>query len=285
MKYTNKLNLPKQFEHLDDEKEPVENVFSVTELLNSTNAILLTREHFNDIEIDISDTIPALFGTAVHSIFESRVPEDCLAEQSMYVIFDVEGKLYKIKGRCDLISLKNLFIEDYKTCSTSKIQKQDFDDWKQQGLMYCYLAFKTFNVIIKKITFYALMKDWSKVKASTNSSYPQSPIYVYEYKVEDSDYDYIEKFMLNKLVEIKRGRSYCSDEERWYTGTEYAVYKNVSDKRASYVTNDELDAHNYITNKLGGAGEIKVRKGDYLKCRLYCNCNKFCEQWRKEVEE
>ena len=283
MKYTNKLNLPSQFEHLDDEKEPVENVFSVTELLNSTHAILLTRKHFNDIEIDIADTIPALFGTAVHNVFESKVPEDCLSEQSMYCMFDINGVLYKIKGRCDLISLKNLFIEDYKTCSTSKIQKKDFEDWKNQGLMYCYLAWQTFGVIVRRITFYALMKDWSKIKASKSSEYPQSPIFVYTYNVNDSDYDYIERFMKNKLIDIINKSDICNDEERWYTGTQYAVYKNVGDKRAAYVTDDENDAHNYITNKLNGAGEIQVRKGEYLKCQLYCNCSKFCEQWRKEA--
>ena len=41
----------------------------------------------------------------------------------------------------------------------------------------------------------------------------------------------------------------CTDEDRWYTGTKYAVYKKVGDARAAYVADTEKDAHNYITNK------------------------------------
>ena len=91
----------------------------------------------------------------------------------------------------------------------------------------------------------------------------------------------IEKWLRNKLQEIEYGWKFlprCTDEERWYTGTKYAVYKNVGDKKAAYVTDSEQDAHNYITNKCDGAGEIQVRKGEYLKCKYYCNCSKFCEK-------
>lgn len=284
MIYTNRQNLPEQFIPSEENKKPVDKVFSVTELLLSTHEILLQRKFFDKIEIDIADTIPALFGTAVHSIMEKKVPDDYLAEQSMYAMFDINGELYKVKGRCDLISLIHKIIEDYKTCSCSKIQKKDFKDWKEQGLMYSYLAWKFFNVIIRKIKFYALIKDWSKVKAASNSEYPQSPIFVWEYDVQDSDYDYIEEFMIEKLKDIHNTTimHLCSDEERWYTGTQYAVYKKVSDKRATYVTDDEQDAHNFIRNKCDGAAEIQVRKGEYLKCKLYCSCSKFCEQWKGE---
>ena len=280
MIYTNKLNLPKQFEKLDDEHKPIDKVFSVTELLKPSKEILLTRKYYDDIKIDIADIIPALFGTAVHNIMEQRVPDDYLAEQSVYAIFDIFGELYKIKGRCDLLSLKQQVIEDYKTCTTSK---KDFEEWRLQGLMYAYLTFKTFNVIIRKLKFYALLKDWSKIKAATSSNYPQSPIFIWEYEISDSDYDFIESFMRDKLIEIINGGKSCTDEDCWYTGTQYAVYKNANDKKATYVTDDETDAHNYITNKCGGMGEIQVRKGNYIKCMYYCACNRFCEQYKERL--
>ena len=127
------------------------------------------------------------------------------------------------------------------------------------------------------------MKDWSKIKAANSSNYPSSAIYVWKYTIQDSDYDFIEQYIKNKLDEINTAIATgvlpeCSDEDRWYTGTEYAVYKNAGDKKAAIVCDTEEEAHGYITNKCNGAGEIQVRKGEYLKCKHYCNCSKFCQK-------
>ena len=76
--------------------------------------------------------------------------------------------------------------------------------------------------------------------------------------------------------------SKCTDTERWYTGDKYAVYRNVGDKRAALVADTEQEAHDFITNKCGGAGEIQVRKGESLKCKYYCRVSKFCEYAKEE---
>lgn len=270
MKITNKLNLPSQFIQ-EEYHKPAENVYSVTELLKSTKEIILYRKYFDEVSVDVSDMVSTLFGTAVHNLLEKATTSDVETEYSIEV--DFEG--VKIKGRCDVVDFKNLVIEDYKTCSTSK---KDYEDWKKQGLLYALIIYLTKSIKIKKLRFYALMKDWSKVKAASNSSYPQNPIYIWEYDIEDSDYMYIMSWLRDKIEDIKNGIHDCSDEEKWYTGTKYAVYKNAGDKRAAYVTDNEKDAHNYINNKLDGVGEIEVRKGDNLKCLYYCNVSKFCEK-------
>jgi hypothetical protein len=279
MIYTNKLNLPKQFIPEESDRVPVKDVYSVTELLNSTREILLTREHYKDITIDISDTIIALFGTAVHNLMEQKKPDNCEAEFKIEYDFKYKNKTIKVKGRCDLVNFLELIIEDYKTCSTSKIIKEDFDDWKKQGLLYALIIYFSLNIKIKKLKFYALMKDWSKIKSATNSSYPSSPIYVWEYDIEDSDLMYINEWLYRKFEELETpGCPECTDEERWYTGTKYAVYKSKSDKKATIICDTEEEAHGYITNKCGGAGRIDVRKGENLKCKYYCGCRKFCKR-------
>ncbi len=280
MVITNKQNLPESFIKFasDSNHEYTEHRYSVTELLLPTREILLNRKYAHEIESDVADTIPALFGTAVHSILEQCAP---VLESGIEAEASVEATFGKdtVAGRIDLLNIRDAAIEDYKTCSVSKVMKQDFEDWRLQGLMYAYLAFKQKGIVIRHLKFYALMKDWSKIKSATSSNYPASAIYIWKYDIQDSDYDYAEKYIRDKLSEINSGvLPECSDEDRWYTGTKYAVYKNVGDKRAAYVADTEEDAHNYITNKCDGAGEIEVRKGEYLKCMYYCNCCKFCKK-------
>lgn len=282
MKYTNKLNLPEVFSNCfkNEDKETIENRYSVTEILGSIREILLYRKYRNEITVDISDKIPALFGSAVHKILEENKTDDCEAEVKLEIKFGNNT----LVGIIDSLNLKELLIEDYKTTTTSKVSKNDFSDWYHQDMMYAYMVLIIYDVKIKKLKNYALLKDWSKIKAATSTNYPQSPIFIWEYNVQDSDYDYIYKFIKNKLADIhehKNNLPECTDEEKWYTGTKYAVYKNVGDKRATIVCDTEQEAHDYITNKCNGAGQIEVRKGENLKCKYYCDCAKFCEKTKE----
>lgn len=286
MKMTNKLNLPEPFVIYanKDSHEPKEHRYSVTELLLPTREILLNRRYYNDVEQDVSEVIPALFGTAVHTILESNTP--LLSHLNSEMKIEMQFGEDTVAGRIDLFDSKELEIIDYKTCSTSKVMKKDFEDFRFQGLAYAYAIFKKYGLVTKRLKFPCLMKDWSKMKASVSTEYPQSPVYIWKYELQDSDYDYIEGLIKDKLREINDAIETgvlpeCSDEEKWYTGTKYAVYKNVGDKKATYVADTEEDAHNYIRNKLGAA-EIEVRKGEYLKCKLYCSCYKFCEKEAKK---
>ena len=273
MIYTNKLNLPGVFAKIVSSKKPMNHRYSITELLSSTKEIKLTRKYWDSIEVDVSDCVNMLFGSAVHKVFEENSP----FEESE-VKYEVQFGEDTVVGIAD--NVVDDTISDYKTATTSK---KDFTDYEDQIKAYALLRFKKYGVITRKGIAYVLFKDWSKIKAQTSSNYPSSPIYVHKFDINDSDYDYIERKIKNKLKELNSEEvPNCTDEERWYTGTKYAVYRNASDKKAAYVTDSEDDAHNYITNKCDGAGEIQVRKGEYLKCKLYCNCNKFCDQWRKE---
>lgn len=286
MQITNKLNLPESFVNYvnGDDHPVVPNRYSCTEILGSTREIILNRRYHDKISVDVADMVPALFGTAVHQILENNTPVLETGLETEYSV-EVEFGNQILSGRIDLLNTKELSIEDYKTCSTTKVIKKDFDDWYKQGMEYAYLVWLRRGIICRKLKFYALMKDWSKVKASIGGEYPASPIYVWEYSIQDSDYDFIARYIKVKLNDLYFAEALpddqlpmCTDEERWYTGTKYAVYKKVGDTRAAYVADTQEDACNYISNKCEGAGEIVVRKGEYLKCKLYCSCSKFCKR-------
>lgn len=286
---TNKHNLPQPIINAiqEGEREPVADRYSVTELLNPARAILLKRLHYREIESDAADLVPALLGTAVHHLFESCSDSKAVTEHQ--VMYKVE-QLGILTGRIDLINYQASEIVDYKTCSVNKIIRKDFEDWRMQGLMYAWLIFKAENTIIRKLRFIAICKDWSKMRCETQSNYPQSPVFVWEYQITDSDYDFIEKWVRMRLKVLKENLesntlpSLCNDEECWYTGTKYAVFKNPDDKRAAIVCDTIEEANGYIENKLNGTGTIQTRYGEYLRCKYYCECSKFCERRTNERE-
>ena len=278
MKLTNKHNLPEPFLNYatKDEYQYKEHRYSVTELLLPIREIILNRKHAQDIEQDVADMVPALIGTAVHATLEQHTA-NLATEQSV----SCKVGSCTLSGRIDF--LDGSTIGDYKTCSTSKVSKCDFEDWRMQGLMYAWLIFKDKGEVMQKLRFIALMKDWSKIKSATSANYPQSPVYVWEYDIKDSDYDYIEAWIVTRIADIEHHIESgtlpeCTNEERWYTGDKWAVYKNAGDKRAAAVLDTEQEAHDYITNKCGGVGQIEFRKGQSIKCDYYCNCCKFCKK-------
>lgn len=283
MNITNKLNLPAPFVKYasQDSHERKPHQYSVTELLQPIRVILLSRMHEDEIERDVADTIPALFGTAVHKVIEENTDpaENTFTEDQMSTTFGEDI----VTGRIDYLDLNNATIRDYKTCSVSKVMKQDFEEWRYQLLMYAYLVWKTRGEMIRHLEIIALLKDWSKIKSSTSINYPQSGVYTWRYEIQDSDYDFIEKWMADRLAEINHhiengSLPECSNEERWYTGDKWAVFKKAGDKRAAKVLDSEQEAHDYITSDCGGVGEIQFREGESTRCKFYCDCCRFCKK-------
>ena len=73
MRITNKYGLPQAFVKMaesDYEYRPKR--YSVTSILKGIRETLLERRHHNEIEVDVSDMVWALFGTAVHEILASQ---------------------------------------------------------------------------------------------------------------------------------------------------------------------------------------------------------------------
>ena len=282
MKTTNRLGLPSQFMvAARRDSHPLEpRRYYATELLKPTRAILIRREHDDELEEDVSDMIPAMFGSAFHRFMEENT-ETGEAE------FKVEAEFGEdtVSGTIDLWDRENGEIWDYKTCSVSKVMKADFEDWRLQGLTYASLIWKTQSKVVKKLKFFAIMKDWSKVKAAAGGNYPQSAVYVWEYEISESDYDFVDGWIRSRLWAINEhigSGTYpaCSMEDSWYTGDKYAVYRKVTDKRAMAVCDSMDEAEAVNAEKCGGEGHIEIRFGEKLRCKHYCDCRKWCAERR-----
>ena len=157
MKITNKYNLPDAIVKAltsDYKYKPFQ--FSVTTILSGIKSFILAKRHQDEIEMDASEGINMLLGTAVHNIFEGNQNEDEVAED--YIKIQVND-LYTLSGRFDLYNLKDEEITDYKTCSIWKIKFKDYEDWKKQLLIYSWML-KKLDMKVKKARITALIKDW-----------------------------------------------------------------------------------------------------------------------------
>lgn len=289
MKVTNKYNLPDAIvKALTSNYQYKPFQFSVTTILSGIKSFLLAKRHQNEIEMDASDGINMLLGTAVHNIFEGRENEDELAEE--YIKVKVND-LYSISGRFDLYNIKTEEITDYKTCSVWKIKFKDFEDWRKQLLIYSWMLIKT-GLKVKSAKITALIKDWKKNELKLaklkGEDYPETPIINVTFEFTDDDFDQIEKWIVERFNQIQNAEllsdddiPICSEEERWYTGDKYAVMKGTN-KRAIKVCDTEEEAEEFT--KQDSSYWVQYRKGKNTKCEDYCNACQFCNYYKEYVE-
>ena len=285
MKVTNKNNLPQALVNaVGLTQHNKEGCYSATTLLHGVREILLTKRHWEEMEADVSDSIWTIFGTAVHSIMENQ-KDDTFKEE----YFEIPVSDSKLTGKVDCYDLENEILVDWKTASTWKVIYHDFDDWKKQGLIYAYLLGKN-GLKVKHCKFVAMLKDFSKTKAKVDSSYPQSPVYTYEFDVTEKDLEETEKFVNNKIEQIEYCQGMndkdlppCTKEERWATDDKFAVMKNGR-KSAVRVLDNKEDAEKLMAS-LGTGHYVELRKGESKKCKDYCMCKDFCSYYKNNIKE
>lgn len=280
MQVTNKLHLPAAFVHaVSTERHNAPGCYSATTLNKGAKEIVLTDRHYDEIEIDAADNVWAVWGTAVHSIFENE-KDDNFHEESFKVAV---GNSY-VTGKVDSYDMTNGIIYDWKTASTWKIQFNDFTDWHAQGMTYAWLLTKS-GLEVKKCRFVALLKDHSKSKAKHDASYPQSPAYIYEFDVTPEELAKAEARIVAKVKEIENAYKLgdddiepCTADERWADGEKWAVMKNGR-KTAIKLFDNEADAEAYA-GELGNSHYVEHRPAVSRKCADYCTCCDYCNFYK-----
>ena len=288
MKITNKYNLPQALVDLIKNSQfgHTEKCYSATTILNPTRFIILNRRHNDEIEIDASQCINQVLGTATHSLIE-KFDKTGFAE--IYLKEEIRDG-YFLTGKCDLYDEVNFALVDYKTANVWKIKFSDFDDWRRQGLIYSWLLIKKGHYV-ERIRFHALLKDWTarekRLADMKGEFYPESQVYTYELKITSADLIEIEKFIRDKFDELIEAEKLsdddlldCGKKDTWYTGDKFAVY-GTNKNKAMRVFDTYEEANDYLNNK--GGVEIVARKGEYRRCQDYCECCKFCKYYEERM--
>jgi len=285
MKITNSLGLPEALVNaVSLSPHNKAGQYSATTLLKGAREILLTKRHWEELEVDVADNIWALFGTAVHAVLEEQETSEFKEEYLQAVVSSSV-----VTGRADSYCLDTKVITDYKTASTWKIKFADFDDWRRQGLIYAWLFTKS-GLAVKRVRFVALLKDHSKTQAKRDAGYPQSPVYVYEFDITPEDIAETETFVLQKVEQLESCDNVadddlpdCTQAERWATEDTFAVKKEG--RKTAIRVYETMEEANDKLAELGKGHYIEERKGTSKKCADYCYASAFCNQWQKEKEE
>lgn len=287
MKYTNQFNIPEPLVRAisNDEYDKGDSVLSVTQLISPPRIVLLQDLNADNLETDVVNRVPALFGTAVHKIVEKGALglENHIVEERMFL--DVNG--WKISGAVDLQIDRNngeWEINDYKVVSVYSVMSEKIE-WEQQLNCYAFLARKNHGRKVTALKIIAILRDWQRRQAQLVPSYPQSQIYVVDIPVWTDEQQ--EEFVHGRVIAHQNARNavdngeplvYCSDEERWLRNETWAVMKEG--RKSAIKLHDNEESASEAVRELGDGHRVDHRPGNYVRCEgNFCLVAGFCKQW------
>jgi hypothetical protein len=278
---TNVLNLPQALvDAVTLEKHNAEGEVSATTLIKGVKEILLTDRHWDEITIDVKDSIWALWGTTTHALLEKEYASTFTEE-----MFEQKVGNLTVTGKVDCYDMEHEVLFDYKTTSVWKIVYKNFEDWYMQGMIYAWLLSKK-GLSVNKCRFVSLLRDWSETESQRKADYPSSPVFVYEFDVTKADLEDVETVINFKVSQLEKNKEVADDEitpcdrsERWASDDVYAVMKEGRKTSVKNFDNEE-DAEN-LAKELGDKHSVEVRPGIDKKCTRYCSCCEFCNYYRE----
>ncbi len=281
MIYTNKMGLAQEIANaMPTERHCKQGEISATTLIKGAKQVVLSDRHFDEIEVDISDCIKPLIGTAVHHYLEVKNP-NAFTEEKFSV--EVQGK--KVTGQIDLYDMANGVIYDYKTTSVFKVIYKSYDEWQKQALIYAWLMKKN-GLEVKKCVFVPMFTDWTKAESRRKADYPNGGAMTVEFEVTDEALKSIEEYINLKVAEISKAETLpddeipeCSELERWARPTIWAVMKKGRKTAVNAKLTDKAEAEAMAATIDGGY--VEERKGVSAKCEGYCSCCDFCKFYKE----
>jgi len=282
MKLTNKHNLPATFVNVI--KRPTYSKgkahLSATELINSPQIVQLKHRHWDDIEVDASEMVWSLFGSAVHGILEHGKDKNHIVEERIHLTHDG----WHLSGAIDLqeVDEDGINIKDYKVTGAWAVRNEK-QEWHQQLNIYAWMLEKAKNVEVKSLQIVAIIRDWSSREASLKEDYPQAPIVTIDiplWSKEEQDIFINDRLHQHAAAYFESDSGgdlpECTPEEMWEKKTTYAVKKDGGVRAKSvHATREEAEA---VLPPKGYL--IEVREGERTRCEKFCDVSNFCKQYQ-----
>lgn len=277
MRYTNKFNLPEVFvKALQNRKWQHKGAdYSASMLLKPVQMVMLEKKYKEQLEIDVSDCLWQLLGTALHEVLQKGEDSESLVEE--YLVEQING--VKISGTADHYS--NGTISDYKSTSVwSWIYRHDkIQEWESQLNIYAWLYRKAgFN--IKNLQIIMILRDFQQTQ-TVKSNYPACPVQVIPINLWDFEKQTAYINLRVGIYEKYKTASIlpeCTDQERWCGPPKYAIMKK-GNKRAVKIHQDLALARGHLSS-LGQLYYIESRLDKPTKRCEYCTARKFCNQYK-----
>ncbi len=297
MKYSNDKGLPetlvrgvqRQNAKYDKGKAHI----SVTQMITSPRINALRKQHFREMEKDISEEWWSLFGSAVHYILELGADHNETPEERLFL--QVNG--WTISGAVDLQTKieGGIKLSDYKVTTAYPIMggKVKFE-WEAQVNIGAYLIRANKGEEVLEAEIVAIVRDWDRNSAVIDPNYPASPVTplpVRLWTLEEQEAYIFDRVLLHQNTEM--GTDFgddlpeCSPEERWSKPDKYAVWKE-GNKKPSKVLPTEDEAIAFIEEQekkksmKDAVFRVEVRPGESTRCAgSYCGVSKWCTQWHR----
>ncbi len=278
MRLTNKFGLPGPLVSAitgfdkNYQKSRIGTNLSVTQLIGPPLINQLSKEHWDELEEDVSDRIWSIIGSATHSILEHSATGECLTEERIKL--DIDGTT--VSGQADLY--ENETISDYKITSVWSVLKDIKPEWVAQLNCLKYL-YESCGFKVGKLQIVAILRDWSKNKAG-EGDYPPCQVKVIPVEVW---YPHVTLDYLRQRVALhSKPAVECTPEEKWAKPTVYAVIKDGNKTAMRGGLHETIEsAEEFISEQKGTKCHIDIRPGENTRCTSYCLVNKFCPYGNK----
>ena len=291
---TNRLNLPQPFvDAATSDYKPTEGRYSVTRVLGSPCEAVLLRRHGEEIDGDVADYVWKIFGSAVHKILEESQETDTQIKENYLKIpvLEAKGIKYELSGKFDLYDDSNATVTDYKTAPLWKIKFANFEDWRMQTLLYCWML-RQIGFDAKGGEIVALIKDFNKRDALKDPEYPQHPVYKIGWDFSEEEIGEAGKFIRQWFEQVVIAETLpdeqltpCTEEQRWAKPEKWAVIKKGV-KRATRVLDSQEEANELAGNlsaKYKRPYIVEHRPSEDTKCEGYCDVRRWCPYYQAKV--
>lgn len=246
---------------------------SVTKLIDAPKRRTLYKKYREFVVEDVSERIWSLMGQAVHTVLE-RAGTNALVEERLYA--DVNG--WKVSGQFDRLHLSDAVLQDWKVCSVYKA-KGDIG-WERQLNCLRWLAHKN-GMQVDRLQVVAIFRDWKQSEAKRNPDYPGQNVAIVDipvWSLDDAERYVGDRVAMHQQSDLG-AEIECSEEERWYSGTSFALMKDGG-KRAKKVSVSKTDLE-----PVPPGHTIVERPGLNRRCESYCEVAPFCEQYKRIKEQ
>ena len=288
MKITNKHGLPESIVNALNKPQYTKGGahMSATELLSPPRMVQLKIANADALEMDASDMVFALFGTAIHGVLEHGKGDNHIVEQRLNTVIDG----WEISGAIDLqtINEDSISISDYKTTGVWAVMNEK-KDWELQLNIYAWLVERVKKSPVSSLEIVAIIRDWKRWESEVKKDYPDAPIKTIPITLWP--YEEREKFVQQRIhvhadamFQYQTGGDLplCTAEDMWEKPAVYAIRKigGVKAKSLHKTLEDAAEAMNEIKEKDRANYEIEFRPGERTRCANYCMVRDFCDQWK-----
>jgi hypothetical protein len=285
LKITNKFNLPQTLVNVVERPTYTKGKahLSVTELIGSPRITQLRAKYDDQIEVDVSDMIWSVFGSAVHHILEQGKDATHIVEQRIHG--ELDG--WKVSGAIDLqiVHEDGIEINDYKTVGAWGVMNEKID-WEQQLNCYAWLVETVKKIPVTKLGIVAIVRDWSRRDAESRQGYPKAPVVVLDIPLWDMAGR--EAYIRDRIhahsdalfaSETNETLPPCTPAECWEKPAVYAVKKEGNVRAKSlHSTQEEADS---AVEKLGKGYSVEFRPGERTRCANFCPVSQWCDQYKE----